>query len=137
MINDVTRKNNKINRFWDITSEWWFFPSLHLILALIATIIRYRLYGVQYFMKSLFEIIVGLPFGFLNFPLIISFIGNKDILNDIFGLVTWIFYPFQISSWIVIYYFKYNKNRILKWVILLLLMLYIFAFIGCVAVSPY
>lgn len=122
-------KKSKLDKFWEITSKWYFFPALYLILSFLI-FIYLRGYEDIEPIKILLLTIYLVPNGVFYF--IYLYTGNK--ISVIFGNFLPLFYfTFVIVVTLIIQYFKLRKNRIIKWLILLILLLFILTFFGCAA----
>ena len=129
------------NKFWELTREWYFFPISYLLLSIIFALIWISIMkSTQQFLTILLYALYFMPNGFI---LLLPNQLNGVIQNSL----SWLFrgtgeefllgfplvmHPLLIISIILISFFKYKRNKVLKWLIITLLLFMILSFVGCV-----
>ena len=126
MVKNVQKlDDSKLHWFWDLTTKKWFFLVLYFSLTLLLLIyanVKYRAPA-----PALLGFIVSMPIGLLY---LFGLFNKSELQSFIFVCV---FYIFMVSSIIYLNYIKYKKGIILKWLIIILILLMILSFAGCVA----
>ena len=92
------------NKFWEITSKWYFFPLLLLFFVVIYSIIMSR---------SIFSILMAL----IIIPLGYMFLTPEAGLDSILLYIIIFYFLFFLAVGIISYY-KLKKQKILKWLII-------------------
>ena len=122
--------------FWKITSSWWFFLALYILLVLTLVIILnvnigdrtisndFEQFGSMFLMTLYF-----MPNGLLFF---LSYLEKFDFEYLVFVFPA-VFHLFWIISVIIMQILKYKRKTILRWLILTILILMILSFAGCTA----
>ena len=127
--------NQYVHWFWNLTTKWWFFPIFYLFLVLLVTVI-WKVKGTERtFLSTLALLLIYMPSGLLVFLDKLRVLTG-DSLTITAGFFPYFFHPVAIASLIVIQYYKYKKNKILKWLVLTLLFLLVLAFVGCTLSEP-
>lgn len=128
-------KINQIKKFWDVTSRWYFFPILYLILVIIVSL-YWVLSGLDYieniFSDTIF-IFIFLPAIGLLYSLSIFKVDLDPLQAGV--SISIIFFIFLMASIIHIRNQKINYNGILKWLIIILFLIIILVFVGAAAWS--
>jgi len=144
---DLSPKNtntSEIHWFWRLTTKWYFFPSLYLILAIIlsmlaiilkSNVFESQLSEIKDFPNALSFMLIFLGSGliFLILPSITSLLEVPRFMPDFFSwALVLISHIFIISSYFVIPYFWKKKKIILKKLIIVLLIFLLLNFSSCV-----
>ena len=119
------KPETKPNWFWDITARGWFFVIFYLLLSLILLIYASAKYRAP--APALLGYILFMPIGLIY---LFGLFNNTDTLSFHF---VYIFHALMVLSVILISYFRFRKNIILKWLIIILILLMILSFVGCMA----
>ena len=142
----IKESDEQLHWFWRITTKWWFFLVFYLLLALILGILNVLFppepsMSEQVLNENFMIILSNILFASM-FNIIALHIGIGIFFDKLFGnsnaaywiatILTYIFYPFIIISTIFIIYFRYKKDKILKWLIIALLLTLISSFSGCI-----
>jgi len=123
------QNNDELHWFWRLTTKWWFLPAFYIFLALLVPLFVNEGTSADVWSAYFISIMI-MPVGILWF---FSFLINEKILYDYIQIPFLIIsHIFQISSIILIQLYKSKFNKVLKWLIILLLFLIILSFIGCV-----
>ena len=109
--NQQIKSNEDLNWFWKLTTKWWYFPFMHLFLALVALRLKFlfkenigvnlNFFDILYFMSLALPVILSVIPGTATFLLFLLFL----------------FYIIVLFSSSIIYYYKVKHQKILKWVI--------------------
>lgn len=126
-MNKILNKGDKkeLHKFWDITARGLFFVLFYLFLSLILFIYASTKYGAP--LPSIFGFMLFMPIGLLY---LLGLFNNTDTWAYHF---IYVFDTLLISAAIIISYFRFNRNIILKWLIIALILLVVASFAGCVA----
>ena len=130
--------DSQLHWFWRLTTKWWFFPLLYILLNLATLTLAGNLGSLFKnfsFYKIFTLIMMGSGFYLVIFPIILPIINpitattspvysitNPFVLYTTFYyyLLYFILFIFPI---IIIQYYKHYKNRTLKWLVIILLSL--------------
>ena len=112
--------------FWDITTRWYFFPILYVLLALILSVLLAPEYNNPY-VTILISVLV-LP----SFSLYSTTFRNFGGTNVILFL-----YIFIILSAVTIQYYKVKKKKVIKWLVMLLLVFFLMTALGMIWVKDW
>src|SRR3989338_1533800 len=121
-------KKPKLDIFWNITSEWYFFPLFYLFLVVIfsiPTIIQDPSFG-----ETLWFVALLIPNGIFYFVNLLTGFELKNWQQVFIFPVIYFIILFILIS--IIQYFKFNRKIILKWLIILILLSIILSFAGCI-----
>lgn len=119
----------KLHWFWEIATKWYFFPVFYTVLGFLMYMLN-QFYLDKYNKLNLFLLtLFFIPNGLFYFTFLLS--GNKEVET------TWLFFPyfyfsFVIISIIIIQYWKLKKNLVLRWLIIILILIILLSFTGCV-----
>ena len=138
MQNSILRKDDngtKLNWFWTITTKAWFFPVYYLLLAFLLYIVL-LISGdpAPPLALFLFYIILSMPIGLIYITYIPFYGLNDKTYQDgstLFYFMFIGFYLFFALTISLVQNFKNKKNKILKWMIIILLILITLSFLGC------
>ena len=119
---------------WKTALKWYFFPLLYIFLAVVFSFIASIAESGGYY-NSDFEELGGiflmtlyfLPNGLFFFVQELQKFGEEG-LYIIFPAV---FHVFWIVMAVILQYFKYRKNKTLRWIIITLTILMVLSFAGC------
>lgn len=125
--------NTETNWFWELATKWWFFPSLYFILSILYYLIA-KLFISNFGEGNLMIIavynIIIFPVGLITFGSFLLGYNSEPLLIALRGYYIWIYYILTISLVIIITHYKNKRNKTIKWLIIILLMLLVFTFIG-------
>lgn len=115
------KDESQLDRFWDITSRWYFFPLLFILLGIFFVLITG---GKPIAIIGVFMLLPFLPLGLL------TIVGVE--IGKSADMVAVVFWGFVLYSMVKIIRDRIKKNIIHKKLIVILLLLIILAFAGCV-----
>ena len=125
--------DSQLHWFWRLTTKWWFFPAFYVFLAFIFATIKAM---DEVSSISFSEIFGGFVGALIYMPGGLVYWVHKLISTDDYvffaGILSYLFHPLVIILIIAIQYFKYKKNKIIKWLVITLFFLIVLAFSGCV-----
>ena len=129
--------DSQLHWFWRLTTKWWFFPLFYFILALILALLAF-IQDPSHIWGYIFLSIILMPQGLIGFlTVLLSSHGNVVNLQQELGFSNFVVLYFAIAviiiisySWII--YSKYRLNKVLKWLIIILMLIIILSFSGCI-----
>ena len=111
----------QLHWFWRLTTKWWFFPLFYITLALILAVAVGN-------PLAILMIVIFMPLGLLVWPSIILG-GSKG--GSALGIMELIFVCLiMIIPYLLIVYAKYRLNKVLKWLIIILMLMMALSFLG-------
>ena len=140
--------SSKVNKFWTIAAKWNFLPLIYLLFAIILAVVFYfqdsarnkvEVTFLSFLSGVAIYYILNLIFMPAGLGVVFSLIFPK-LLNAEGKFTTYALFLFPIgliASVISIQYFKYEKNKILKWLIIMWIVLILLSFGGCVISGPF
>ena len=145
MVNDSAQQNNPNESwFWNLTTKWWFFPVFYVSLAVIYTTLALLLselgFGSHYIgitspsiikvLVFFLYVLIFLPHGFFYFVYLLSG-GRSGNAAGFWPAWTIFFHLVFLYLMVIVPYWKYKKNIILKWLIISLILFLVLSFAGC------
>jgi len=126
---DIENNKEELHWFWKITSKWYFFPIFYVFLAfIVAFISAIKDKNLSQIWEFSLYSLVWMPNGLNYYPQYFDI--KLEYNGSIFSLI---FFGVSLSIIIIIQFFKIKYKKILKPFIIVLLILFILAFSGCVA----
>lgn len=119
------------SRVWSVMASFWFSPLLYLVLAVCLVLL---VMGENpSFSTILFQVLFALvlmPLGMVYWMGALFSVNDTSSLGDI-----WIFVglPFHLSLYAIIQYMRIRNDRIVRWLVILLILLILLSFGGCLA----
>ena len=120
-------------KFWRIAIKWWFLPSFHGFLALVFSIAM-TFFSIVVSQGNL-SFILGFPAIYFLMPGGLFYFAylftHYNKVADYVPILSFLFHILMIVSIFVIRYYYRNKNLILKWLIITIMLISLLSFMGC------
>src|SRR3989338_3015994 len=120
----------KLNRFWNVTSKWYFFPALYIILTFLVFLYLKGYNDVKSPIEIFLYMIFLIPNGIIYFNYLLT--GKKSTVI-VGAFLPYFYFALMALIIVIIQYFKIRKKIILKWIILVMFIVIFLTFFGCAA----
>lgn len=143
----LNQNPKELHWFWQITTKWYFFPLLYVLMVLLLTIgevwtlvlsdERYVINFTSFSGQFFYIFISFFPFGLLWFlqlfglGLHFEIVGLGQSVSPFAKYYYTATYLIPFISMFLIVYFKRKKNIVLKWLVISLLLFMFISFVGC------
>lgn len=119
----LKKSDEQLHWFWRLTTKWWFFIALYLFLVILLSFYI----SIKYNASAFLGVILVMPLGIFYW---FGLLDNPSSANPIFIILVYVVMAFSSAT---IYYLKFKRGIILKWLIIILILLMVGSFGGCVA----